>query len=79
MIDGVTAELRPAEALKPDTPAPFYLAADHRLVRPVRKGDALVGGDLDLERDSSLLTLRRQQDAMFFDTSGQRIHATIGR
>lgn len=67
MIDGVTAELRPAAALKPDAAAPFYLAADRRLIRSVRKGDALVAGDLDLEPRSALLSLRRLQDATFFD------------
>jgi predicted homoserine dehydrogenase-like protein len=81
MIDGVTAELRPAAALKPDAAAPFYLAADRRLIRAVRKGDALVVGDLDLEGDSPLLSLRRLQDETVFDapTPTQRARVAIDR
>jgi predicted homoserine dehydrogenase-like protein len=67
MIDGVTAELRPAVALEPTAAAPFYLAADRRLAWPVRKGDALRIGDLEIDPDSPLLALRRRQDAAFFD------------
>ncbi len=66
MIDGLSAELRPAAALSPASPAPFYLAADRRLTRPVRSGEALLVGDLELDTESTLVTLRRRQDAAFF-------------
>jgi predicted homoserine dehydrogenase-like protein len=65
-ISGVTAEFSPARALTADAPAPFYLAADCRLARPVRKGQPIHIGDLDLNADSKLLALRRLQDAHFF-------------
>ena len=48
-IDGVTAELRPAAALTPGVPAPFYLAADRRLARSVRKDEPVLVGDLELD------------------------------
>jgi predicted homoserine dehydrogenase-like protein len=65
-ISGVTAEFRPAEALATDTPAPFYLAADCRLAKAVRKGKEIRMCDLELPDDSVLLALRRRQDARFF-------------
>ena len=40
-ISGVTAEFRPAEAPVADAPAPFYLAADCRLAKAVRKGEEI--------------------------------------
>jgi predicted homoserine dehydrogenase-like protein len=65
-ISGVTAEFRPAEALVADAPAPFYLAADCRLSKAVRKGEEIRMSDLELPDDSVLLALRRRQDARFF-------------
>lgn len=65
-IANVTAELRPACPLRPDAAAPFYLAADRRLTRTIRRGEPVRVGDLDLPETSRLLTLRRAQDAMFF-------------
>jgi predicted homoserine dehydrogenase-like protein len=65
-IAGVTAEFRPARALTPDAPAPFYLAADCRLTRSIRQGDEITIADLDLRAGSPLLSLRRLQDSHFF-------------
>jgi predicted homoserine dehydrogenase-like protein len=65
MIEDVTAELRPAEALTDRAAAPFYLAADRRLTRAVRKGETIRMGDIDVGPDSELVALRRKQDAMF--------------
>lgn len=65
-ISGVTAEFRPAEALVADAPAPFYLAADCRLAKAVRKGEEIRMVDLELPEGSPLLALRRRQDARFF-------------
>jgi predicted homoserine dehydrogenase-like protein len=65
-IPGVTAELRPAQALDPSAPAPFYLTADNRLNRTVKAGDVIRMQDLDLDPDTDLMTLRADQDAHFF-------------
>ncbi|MCJ8145197.1 flagellar biosynthesis protein FlgA [Ancylobacter sp. A5.8] len=66
-IDGATGELAPAAPLMPDAPAPFYLAANCRLARAVARGRIVTMADLDISEDSELLTLRRLQDAAFFD------------
>lgn len=66
-IAGVTAEFRPAGPIAAEAPAPFYLAADCRLTSPVRKGDEIRVGQLDLSDGSDLLTLRRRQDKRFFE------------
>lgn len=65
-IEGTVGELVPAAPLEPEAPAPFYLAANRRLVRPVAQGALIVMADLDLTPDSELLALRRSQDAAFF-------------
>jgi predicted homoserine dehydrogenase-like protein len=65
-IAGVTAEFRPAQALNPNAPAPFYLAADCRLARPVERGQTIRMADLELDEGSDLVMLRRRQDALFF-------------
>ncbi|MBS3651753.1 flagellar biosynthesis protein FlgA [Pseudaminobacter sp. 19-2017] len=68
VITGVSSEIRPSQALAPDAPAPFYLAADRRLARPVAKGEHIVMADLEIESSSILLNLRREQDARFHGT-----------
>ncbi|MBA1157434.1 NAD(P)H-dependent oxidoreductase [Microvirga mediterraneensis] len=65
-ISGVTAELRPGGPLTANAPAPFYLAADCRLTAPVLKGQEIRMSDLDLQDQSALMRLRRDQDARFF-------------
>ncbi|WEX08729.1 flagellar biosynthesis protein FlgA [Chelativorans sp. AA-79] len=65
-IEDVTAALLPAAALAAERPAPFYLAADRRLVRPVRAGEPIRLADLDLDRNSPLFIARLEQDAWFF-------------
>jgi predicted homoserine dehydrogenase-like protein len=62
----VTAEFRPAQVLNPNAPAPFYLAADCRLARPVETGETILMADLELDESSDLMMLRRRQDALFF-------------
>ncbi|WP_377844646.1 flagellar biosynthesis protein FlgA [Bosea sp. UC22_33] len=69
-IDGVGAEVRPAAALANDRPAPFYLAADRTLVRPVKAGEAIRLGDVAIPADSGLLAMRRRQDVLFFAENG---------
>lgn len=69
-IEGVGAEVRPAAALAEDRPAPFYLAADRKLLRPIKAGQAIALGDVDIAPDSGLLAMRRRQDALFADRAG---------
>jgi predicted homoserine dehydrogenase-like protein len=68
-IDHVGAELRPAAPLTPTAAAPFYLAADRRLTRSVRKGEAILVGDIEIAGESQLWALRQSQDAAFFAAS----------
>jgi hypothetical protein len=65
-------EIVPAAPLAPDAPAPFYLAANRRLARPVAQGRHILLGDLDVEPSSALLGLRREQDAFFFPPDDRR-------
>ncbi|PVE23573.1 flagellar biosynthesis protein FlgA [Microvirga sp. KLBC 81] len=67
-IAGVTAEIRPAAPLSATAPAPFYLAADCRLAAPVARGQVIRLGDLELQDGSTLMRLRRDQDARFFES-----------
>ena len=53
-------------ALGPGVPAPYYLAANRRLARPVAKGALITCDDVEIAEDSMLATLRRRQDALFF-------------
>jgi predicted homoserine dehydrogenase-like protein len=65
-IDGIAAELRPAHPLAAGTPAPFYLAANRRLVRDIAAGAAIAFDDIEIDPASTLLALRREQDDAFF-------------
>lgn len=65
-IDGAVAELQPGAPLAPGTPAPFYLAANRRLVRDVEPGALITLADIEIDPTSELLTLRRRQDHQFF-------------
>lgn len=71
-IDGVGAEMRPAAPLASERPAPFYLIADRKLVRPVKAGDAIKLGDVTIEESSILLQTRRKQDAIFTESAVER-------
>lgn len=71
-MQGGVPEIIPAAPLAPDAPAPFYLAANRRLVRPVAQGRHILLGDLDIEPSSELLNLRREQDALFFPSNGKQ-------
>jgi len=63
-IESVSAALVPASPLEAEQPAPFYLAANRRLVRAVKAGSPICLGDIAV-KDSHLLTLRRRQDMLF--------------
>ncbi len=65
-IDSVSSRMVPAGALTAESPVPFYLAAGARLVRPVAKDAPIRLGDLEINPNSELSVLRRQQDKSFF-------------
>ncbi|MBD8066145.1 flagellar biosynthesis protein FlgA [Devosia sp. PTR5] len=65
-IDNVSSRMVPAGALGADSPVPFYLAAGARLTRPVTKNTPIRLGDLEIDPNSELSVLRRQQDEAFF-------------
>lgn len=77
---GVSSEIMAARPLMFDSPAPFYLAANRRLARPVVGGQHIVMADLDIDPASVLLTLRREQDAHFFgpDETVDALPPTVG-
>jgi predicted homoserine dehydrogenase-like protein len=62
----VGAELRPAAPLADGVPLPYYLAANRTLLRPVKAGMPIVMGDVTLDGESMLATLRAHQDRAFF-------------
>lgn len=68
-IDGLGAELQPAAPLSAAAPAPFYLAANQRLIRAVRQGALVTMADIEVASGSVLLALRQAQDAAFFGPS----------
>ncbi|MBR9773208.1 MAG: flagellar biosynthesis protein FlgA [Gammaproteobacteria bacterium] len=67
-IAGLQPEVHPAAALLDATPVPFYLLPGATLKRDVAAGQLISVADVQLP-DSTLLHLRREQDAMFFSTA----------
>lgn len=65
-IAGTAAELHAACPLAGTNAVPFYLAANRPLVRDVDAGATIVLDDIELDPQSELLALRRQQDLFFF-------------
>jgi predicted homoserine dehydrogenase-like protein len=65
-IDTASAELHPASPLAPESPVPFYLAGNCKLVRDVQAGALIRLADIEVNPDSTLLALRKKQDALFF-------------
>jgi predicted homoserine dehydrogenase-like protein len=65
-IEGFEGLLLPAQALGPDSPVPYYLAVGRTLRMPVRRGEMLACKHVALDDDSTMLRLRREQDALFF-------------
>lgn len=68
-IENVAARILPARALDDDAPAPFYLAANRKLMHSVAEGAFVTMKDLDLSGEEDLLDLRRMQDRLFFRES----------
>ena len=65
-IKGVEAHLIDAVPLRPGNPAPFYMIANRRLLRPVRAGSIIGTSDVDIDGTSALSELRKAQDKRFF-------------
>jgi predicted homoserine dehydrogenase-like protein len=66
-IQSVSARMLPSMPLADDRPVPYYLAAGRRLIRNVRGGRPILCADVRLNEESTLLRLRREQDAVFID------------
>jgi len=64
-IPAVDPLILPNRSLEADAPVPYYLAADRRVTRPVAKGQVLTMADVEVDPNSTLLRLRREQDAAF--------------
>lgn len=62
-IDGVEATLRAYQPFVDDAPAPYFLAAGHRLARDVPTGARITRSMLAPPDDSALWRLREAQDA----------------
>jgi predicted homoserine dehydrogenase-like protein len=65
-IPGLGYRLQKAQPLGADRPVPYYLAVGARIARPVRRGEPVLGADLEILADSPLLRLRQSQDQHFF-------------
>jgi len=65
-IAGVMPELLPAKKMAPDSPIPYYMAADNRLKHAVEEGRLLTYGMIEDDPPSSCLwKLRQEQDELF--------------
>ncbi|WP_347814875.1 flagellar biosynthesis protein FlgA [Aureimonas sp. SK2] len=64
-IQGVGPELVPAAPLASSRAAPYYLLSGRRLLRDLPAGVEITLADIE-PAESTLLTLRRRQDALFF-------------
>ena len=65
-IEGVEAQLIDAAPMRPGNPAPFYMIANRRLLRPVSAGSIIMCEGIDIDADSVLADLRMAQDKRFF-------------
>ena len=71
-IEGVEGELIDAIPMLPGNPAPFYMIANRRLLRPVAAGSVITTESIDLDPGSVLVRLRRAQDERFFGSGASR-------
>jgi predicted homoserine dehydrogenase-like protein len=65
VIGGLEPLLQPARPLGADEPVPYYLTAGRPVVRPVARGAILTCADIALDESTTLVQLRREQDALF--------------
>ncbi|WP_405404278.1 NAD(P)H-dependent oxidoreductase [Paracoccus sp. Ld10] len=63
-IAHVSGRMTPAARIADDAPVPYYLAAGRTLCRDVAAGRPILCADVALDEGSTLLRLRRQQDAV---------------
>ncbi len=61
-----------AGPLSDESPAPFYLASNQTIRRPVAAGSYIRMGDLEHRSNTELLTLRQRQDAIFAKAKGMQ-------
>ncbi|ABL71461.1 NAD(P)H-dependent oxidoreductase [Paracoccus denitrificans] len=71
-IPGVSARMVAAGPLSDESPAPFYLASNQTIRRPVAAGSYIRMGDLEHRSNTELLTLRQRQDAIFAKAKGMQ-------
>jgi predicted homoserine dehydrogenase-like protein len=64
-IEALEPLILPAQPMAMQSRVPYYLAAGHRTVRPVARGDILTVADVDLDPLSARYRLRRSQDRAF--------------
>jgi predicted homoserine dehydrogenase-like protein len=64
-IEALAPLILPAAPIVMQSRVPYYLAAGHRTVRPVAKGEILAVADVDLDPQSARYRLRRSQDRAF--------------
>jgi predicted homoserine dehydrogenase-like protein len=64
-IEALEPLILPAEPIAPRGRVPYYLAAGHRALRPIAKGEVLTVADVDLDPQSARYRLRRSQDRAF--------------
>ncbi len=65
-VAGLTPELVPSAPLSAENPCPYYLATDQVLKEDIAEGTVIAGRAVDLNEDTPLVRLRREQDAFFF-------------
>src|SRR5690606_18140432 len=64
-IEGVSARIIAGSALSEDSPAPFYIASNQKLKRPLKAGSLILMGDLEHVTNAELKSLREKQDRHF--------------
>ena len=65
-IEGVEAQFVDGAPMLPGNPAPFYMIANRRLLRPVAAGSIIPTEAIDIDTSSVLADLRKAQDDRFF-------------
>lgn len=65
-IEGVSARIIAGSALSEDSPAPFYIASNQKLKRPLKAGSLILMGDLEHVTNAELKSLREKQDRHFY-------------
>ena len=64
-VAGLEPELVSAERDRADSPVPYYMATDRKLLSDVKKGTVLTWRMVDIDDGSRLFHLRRQQNAQW--------------